>query len=226
VGRWLRFLSTSIGRKVLMGLTGLLLIGFLVAHLAGNLLVFVGRDAFNDYSHELVSNPLIYVAELGLLVLFVGHFVSGITVWQRNRAARPTRYQKKVRAGHTSHKSLASTTMIVSGLVVLAFVPLHLKTFKFGTYYASKADPHIRDLYQLVIEAFQSPLLVAWYVVAMIVIGFHLWHGFGSGFESLGLAYKKPLRRAGQVLAVVLATGFLVIPLVIFFTGGLRGGQP
>ena len=153
-------------------------------------------------------------------MLFVGHFVSGISVWLRNRAARPTRYQKKVRAGGTSHKSLASTTMIVSGLIVLVFVPLHILTFKFGRFYASKADPHVRDLYQLVIEAFQSPPLVIWYVVAMIVIGFHLWHGFGSGFESLGVAHKKPLRRAGQALAVVLAAGFLAIPLAIFITGG------
>jgi len=219
VERWLRFLSSSIGRKVLMGLTGLLLIGFLVSHLAGNLLVFVGRDAFNDYSHALISNPLIYVAEIGLVVLFVAHLVSGISVTLRNRAARPTRYAKKVRAGGTSHKSLASTTMIVSGLVVLVFVPLHLIEFKYGTHYASTSDPHVRDLYRLVIEAFQSPLMVAWYVVAMIVIGFHLWHGFGSGFESLGLAYKKPLRRVGQALAVLLAGGFLLIPLVIFMTG-------
>lgn len=202
-----------------MGLTGLLLIGFLVSHLAGNLLVFVGPKPFNDYSHALISNPLIYLAEIGLLALFIAHFVSGISVWLRNRAARPTRYAKKARAGGTSHKSLASTTMIVSGLIVLVFVPLHLKTFKYGTHYASTSDPHVRDLYRLVLEAFQSPLLVAWYVVAMIIIGFHLWHGFGSGFESLGLAYKKPLRRAGQALAVVLAGGFLLIPLVIFMTG-------
>lgn len=217
--RWLRFLNSSIGRKVLMGLTGLLLIGFLVSHLAGNLLVFVGRDAFNDYSHALISNPLIYLAEIGLLALFIAHLVSGISVTLRNRAARPTPYAKKVRAGGTSHKSLASTTMIVSGLLVLVFVPLHLIEFKYGTHYASKADPNVRDLYQLVIEAFQSPLLVTWYVIAMIVIGFHLWHGFGSGFESLGLAYKKPLRRVGQALAVLLAGGFLIIPVVIFFTG-------
>ena len=217
----MQFLSTSIGRKILMALTGLALIGFLVVHLSGNLLVFVSPGAFNDYSHKLISNPLIYLAEVGLLVLFVAHFVSGIAVTRRNWAARPVNYQMKTRAGHTSHKSVSSTTMIVSGLVVLVFVPLHLYTFKFGPHYEF-TEAGVRDLYRLVIEVFQSPLHVAWYVVAMVVIGFHLWHGFGSGFESLGMSYRRPLRRFGQLLAVVLAGGFLLIPVVIF----LRGGHP
>src|SRR5262245_21954897 len=190
-----------------MAVTGLLLIGFLVLHLAGNLLVFAGPESFNAYSHRLVSNPFVYLAEGGLLVLFVGHFVNGILVTLRNRSARPVGYEVKGRARYTSHKSIASATMVVSGLVVLVFVPLHLYTFKFGPHYASTADPGVRDLYRLVLEVFQDRLHVAWYVVAMVVIGFHLWHGFGSGLESLGVAYRTPLRRAGQVLAVALAGG-------------------
>jgi succinate dehydrogenase / fumarate reductase cytochrome b subunit len=220
MGRLLVFLGSTIGRKVLMGATGLLLIGFLVAHLAGNLLLFVGPEAFNDYSEALVSNPLIYVAELGLLGLFVAHLASGIAVTLQNRAARPIGYHHQASAGHTSHKSIASSTMILSGVVVLAFVPLHLWTFKFGTHYVSPTDPGVRDLHRLVIEAFQQPLYAGWYVLAMIVIGFHLWHGFGSGLESLGVTSRKPLRIVGQVLAVVLAGGFLLIPLVIFLRGG------
>ena len=215
-----QFLTSSVGRKVLMGLTGLLLIGFLIVHLEGNLLIFVGADAFNEHSHALISNPLIYLAEIALLVLFLAHFVSGILVTLNNRAARPQGYVRKERAGHNSHKSVASTTMIWTGLVVLVFVPLHIFTFKFGTYYASATDPKMRDLYRLVIEEFQKPWLAAWYVVAMVVIGFHLWHGFGSAFESLGFAYRKPLRRFGQVLAIVLAGGFLIIPIVIYMMGG------
>src|SRR5262245_20585023 len=204
-----------------MAVTGLLLIGFLVVHLAGNLLLFVGPAAFNDYSHNVVSNPLVYVAEAGLLVLFVGHLVNGVLVTVRNRAARPLGYQVRARARHTSHKSVASSTMIASGVVVLAFVPLHLYTFKFGPHYASATEPGVRDLYRLVLEVFRDPLHVAWYVAAMVVIGFHLWHGFGSGFESLGMAYRQPLRRFGRLLAVVLAGGFLLIPVAVFL-GGLR----
>ncbi|MFQ5664959.1 MAG: succinate dehydrogenase cytochrome b subunit [Candidatus Binatia bacterium] len=214
-----RFLTSTIGRKVLMGLTGLLLIGFLVVHLAGNLLIFSGAQTFNEYSEKLVSNPLIYLAELVLLILFVVHLALGITVTRGNWEARPQGYVKKARAHYTSHKSLSSTTMIVSGVVVLVFVPIHILTFKFGPDYPS-AVPHVRDLYRLVIEVFRSPLYVAWYVVAMVVIGFHLWHGFGSGFESLGWSYRKPLRRFGQLLAVVLAGGFLLIPVAIYVMGG------
>lgn len=215
-----RFLTSSVGRKVLMALTGLLLIGFLIVHMSGNLLIFSSAEAFNEYSHKLISNPLIYVAELALLVLFVAHFVSGILVTLNNRAARPEPYVRQEAAGHTSHKSVSSATMIWTGIVVLVFVPLHIYTFKFGTYYASATDPKVRDLYRLVIEDFQSPLLVAWYVVAMVLVGFHLWHGFGSAFESLGMAYRTPLRRFGQLLAVVLAGGFLIIPVVIYMMGG------
>jgi succinate dehydrogenase / fumarate reductase cytochrome b subunit len=219
----LQFLNSSIGRKVVMALTGLLLIGFLVTHLAGNLLILSpSPKAFNDYSHALISNPLIYIAEGGLLVLFVVHLVNGIRVTVQNRAARPVAYRQTTPAGHTSHKTIASTTMILSGLVVLAFVPLHLWTFKFGTYYTAAGEPGVRDLHRLVVAVFQDPLHVGWYVVAMGVIGFHLWHGFGSGFESLGVAYRVPLRRAGQVLAVVLSGGFAAIPLILFLTGGAQ----
>lgn len=220
MSRFVRFLNTTIGQKMLMGLTGLLLIGFLVVHMTGNLLALAGPDAYNHYSHALISNPLIYLAEAGLAALFVAHFVSGIRVVLRNRAARPVAYQSKEWARGTSHKGVASTTMIASGLLVLLFVPLHIRAFKFGAWYPSAADPQVRDLHRLVVEEFQSPLMLSWYVVAMVVIGFHLWHGFGSGFESLGLRYRQPLRRFGQLLALVIAGGFVLVPIALFLRGG------
>jgi succinate dehydrogenase / fumarate reductase cytochrome b subunit len=215
-----RVLTSSIGRKLLMAATGLLLVGFLVAHLTGNLLVFVGPTAFNEYSHALVSNHFIYLAEFGLLALFVLHLTSGILVARANRAARPERYAVRRRAGHTSNKSLASATMILSGLVVLAFVPIHLLTFKFGAWYQDAQDPGMRDLYRLVLEVFRDPLHVAWYVVAMTVIGFHLWHGFASGLETLGIASRPGVRRFSALLAVALAGGFAIIPIVLYLRGG------
>lgn len=216
----LRLLASTVGRKVLMGLTGLLLIGFLAVHLAGNLLVFSSAEKFNHYSELLLSNPLIVVAELGLLALFVIHLLFGITVTLNNWKARgQTPYQVQQWARHTSHKSLASTTMIYTGIVLLVFVPLHVWTFKYGTFYASVSDPHIRDLHRLVIEVFGQPVWVAGYVAAMAIIGFHLWHGFGSAFESLGVRHRKPLRWVGQIIALVLAGGFLLIPVLVFFMG-------
>ncbi len=214
-----RFLTSVIGRKMLMAVTGLLLIGFLIAHMSGNLLIFVSPEAFNDYSHALISNPLIYIAEFGLLALFVAHLASGILVTRNNKLARPVAYQADEYAGAPSRKSIASSTMIYSGILVLLFVPLHLWSFKFGAYYESAADPGVRDLHRLVIEKFAHAGYVAWYVLAMIVIGFHLWHGFGSGFESLGVKYRKGLRRFGQALAVVIAGGFTMIPLLVYFMG-------
>jgi len=95
VSAFVRFLGSSIGRKMLMGASGLLLLGFLVVHVSGNLILFAGPEAFNHYSHGLTTNPLIYVAELGLLVLFALHFVSGLVVTQRNRAARPVGYVRR-----------------------------------------------------------------------------------------------------------------------------------
>jgi len=212
-----RLLTSNIGRKILMGASGLLLLAFLVVHVSGNLILFAGREPFNEYSHKLISNPLIYVAEIGLLVLFAAHFASGILVTLSNRAARPVGYVVKRGAGGVSHKSLASTSMILSGLLLLAFVPLHLWTFKYGPQYSSPVDPAVRDLHRLVLEEFHEPLEVMWYVGAMLVIGLHLWHGFGSGFESLGVTHWPALRHLGQALAVVITVGFLIVPIAVYF---------
>jgi len=222
--RILALLSSDIGRKVLMGLTGLLMIGFLIVHMAANLLVPFSKDAYNAYSHTLTSRPQIYLitlVELGLLALFAGHFVTGIWLTLRNWRARPIAYQRKDPAGAPSRKSLASSTMIYTGLVMLAFVPMHLATFKYGTWYEVEgANGQVRDLYRLAIEVFRSPIQSAWYLSALGLLGFHAWHGFGSGFESLGVAHKAGLRRCGQVLALILTLGFMVVPLYVMFGGG------
>ncbi len=212
------FLTSTIGRKVLMALTGILLILFLVTHLAANLLILVDAEAYNAYSHALISNPLIYIAEAGLIALFVAHFASGILIYAQGRAARPSSYKDDRWAGGTSKKSFSSSTMILSGAFFLLFVPLHVWGFKFGTYY--DAGNGIRDLHRLVVEEFQNPLLVAFYVVGMAILGLHMWHAFGSAFESLGVTQRDTLRRTGNVIAVVLAGGFMIIPLAIFFLGG------
>jgi succinate dehydrogenase / fumarate reductase cytochrome b subunit len=141
-------------------------------------------------------------------------------VTRRNRTARPVSYYQQRWVKRSSHKTVASTTMILSGLVVLVFVPLHVYTFKFGPRYPSTMNTHVRDLYRLVVEVFQNPRYVAWYVFAMTVIALHLWHGFGSAFQSLGVTNRGMLYRFGQLLAVILAGGFVGIPVVIFLTGG------
>jgi succinate dehydrogenase / fumarate reductase, cytochrome b subunit len=217
------FLKSSIGRKALMAVTGLLLIGFLITHVSANLLILFNPEAFNAYSHKLTSNPLIYIAELGLLALFLAHLGAGIITERGNRSARPIAYGVKQNAGHTSRKTLASSTMIFSGVLALLFVPLHIWGFKFGAYYDSTTHPGTRDLARLVVVEFQNPLLVGWYVFAMVVIGFHAFHGIGSAFESLGVSLNQRawLKNGGRALALLIFGGFIVIPLTIhFFMGG------
>jgi succinate dehydrogenase / fumarate reductase cytochrome b subunit len=215
------FFSSTVGSKLLVAATGISLVGFLIGHLAGNLLVYLGPDTFNAYSHKLISNPLVYPAEAGLVVLFLLHAWKTIQLTLGSSKARPVPYAEKHSAGHTSRKSLASTTMIWSGLFLLVFVPIHIRTFKFGAYYAAH-DAGVRDLYQLVIEVFTKPGYVAFYVVGMTIIGFHLWHGVSSAFQTMGAdtpRFTPVIRRIGWTLAVVIAVGFMSIPVWVFFAG-------
>jgi succinate dehydrogenase / fumarate reductase cytochrome b subunit len=219
--RFRQYLSSTVGSKLLIGITGLLLFAYLVLHLAGNALVFAGPDVFNAYSHALISNPLIVPIEIGLLLVFVVHVYKAVRVVTLNRAARPVGYRKKEYAGHTSRKSLASSTMIASGLIVLLFVAVHVKQFKFGSYYQTVADAGVRDLYRTELEVFEQPLWVLFYVAGTLVVGLHLRHGIASGFQSIGFdhpLYTRRLTRWGIVLAVVIGGGLAFIPVWVYLT--------
>src|SRR6185436_17872421 len=149
-----RVFSSSVGTKLLIGLTGLALFAYLILHLAGNVLIFAGPDTFNRYSHALVSNPLILPIEIGLAAIFLLHIYKAIVNDAGNRAARPIHYAKTRYAGHTSRKSVASSTMIWSGLVLLFFIVVHVKQFKFGTWYETAGAAPIRDLARTEFEVF------------------------------------------------------------------------
>jgi len=215
-----RVFSSSVGTKLLIGLTGLLLFAYLLLHLAGNLMVFAGAETFNHYAHALAGNPLVVPAEIALLLLFLLHIYKTVTMWTANQRARNVGYEKKSWAGHTSRKSLASTTMIWSGLFTLAFVVVHVAHIKFGAWY-DIGDPPIRDLYRTEVEVFSNPLWVAVYVFAMVLIGFHLRHGIASAFQSVGAdhpVYTKRLVVLGTVVAILVAGGFAIIPIWVYLT--------
>lgn len=227
------YFSTSVGKKVLMAVTGLLLGLYLVLHLLGNLLVYLGPDTFNGYSHFLVANPLIVPVEIGLLAVFLIHIYEAAVNWWVNRQARPVPYYQASRrlfgygwAGKPSRKSLASVSMILSGPIVLLFVIVHVIQFKYGAEYttaATSGNPGIRDLYRLLIQNFSNGIIVAFYAFCLIVIGFHLWHGISSALNSLGVdhpRYTPTLLRVSRVIAVIIAGGFLTIPLWVFFLRG------
>ncbi len=215
--------SSSIGSKFLIAFTGICLVLFLVAHLAGNLLFIAGPDAFNAYSHSLVSNPLIYFAELGLLGVFGLHIVKAVAMVAGSFAARPQRYVKRTWAktkNDRSRKSVSSSTMIVTGMIMLLFVVTHLATFKFGAYYETPEG--LRDLYRLQLAVFSNPGYVAFYVVAMGVILFHLWHGVSSALQSFGInspTWTPRLTLLGRGLAVLLGLGFALLPIYTLIIG-------
>jgi succinate dehydrogenase / fumarate reductase cytochrome b subunit len=215
--------SSSVGSKFLIAFTGWALAVFLIAHLAGNLLFIAGPDAFNEYSHKLISNPLVYIAEAGLLAIFLLHIYKTVTMVIANRAARPSRYAEQTwarRKNERSRKSLASSTMIVTGVILALFVVTHLMTFKFGAYY--ETPDGIRDLYRLQLAIFTSPGYVVFYVVAMTLLSFHLWHGVSSAAQSLGIDSPKWTPRIvfiGRGLTVLLGIGFVMLPVYTYLLG-------
>jgi succinate dehydrogenase / fumarate reductase cytochrome b subunit len=216
----LRGFSSSVGMKLLIGVTGFALFIYLLVHIAGNLMVFFGPEVFNKYAYTLEGNPLIPIIEIGLLLIFLVHIYKTIRMFLANQAARPVRYVKKKMAGPPSRKSMASTTMIVSGLWLLVFVVIHVRAFRYGTEYPWPAGG--RDLYRLEMENFANPFTVGFYVLSMFVVGSHLWHGISSSVQSLGLDDRRwtpRVRAAGKLIAALIAAGFIVIALWAHFVG-------
>jgi succinate dehydrogenase / fumarate reductase, cytochrome b subunit len=215
-----RVFASSVGTKLLIGLTGLVLFVYLILHLAGNLLILAGQDPFNEYSHKLISNPLVIPVEIGLLLIFLLHVYKTVTMWVRNRRARPIGYAKKEWAGYKSRKSVASSTMIYTGLITFFFVIVHLKQFKFGAWYEIGSPP-IRDLYRTEVEIFSTPVWVVIYVICVLLVGLHLRHGIASAFQSIGADHPVYTRRLvvwGSIAAIVIGCGFAVIPLWVYFS--------
>ena len=214
--------SSSVGTKLLIGITGVALVLYLLIHIAGNLVVFLGPAAFNTYAFTLEANPLLPIIELLLLSVFVIHIYKTVRMFLGNQAARPVAYVRKKNAGRPSRKTFASSTMIVSGLWLLAFLLVHVKAFHdgWGNQYEWPAGG--RDLYRQEMETFANPLMVGFYIISMVVVGSHLWHGISSAFQSLGAdkpAWTRFILPAGKVIAVLIAGGFVVIALWVHFAG-------
>ena len=218
--------QSSIGRKIITGITGLLLIGFVIGHLTGNFLLLVGPKAFNDYAYfleHMFHGAGLIVAELGLIVLFASHAWSGYSVWANKWKARTTNYEIPSDAGGKSKKSVSSTSMLWTGILLLAFVVWHVAQFKFGVIDTANRDVIVdgvamRDLYGLVIDTFANPMWTVIYLMIMVALGTHLWHGAWSAFQSLGLAndkYLPTINKGAHLVAALLAAGFLFLPTYI-----------
>ena len=205
-------LTSSVGKKVAMALTGLVWYGFLVGHLLGNLQLLRddGGAAFDAYAHLLESlGGLVIGTEIVLVAALAVHAYCGVSLSLEARRARPVGYRQLQAVGD---RSLASRTMVWSGLVLLVFVVVHVSTFKYG----QRVDG---SLYRLVASTYAQPTWAAAYVVVMSLLGFHMWHALQSAFQTLGLAARPTLRRVSIVLCVAIAGGFALIPATMFLAG-------
>ena len=223
-GENMKTLCSSIGKKQLMGVTGLALCGFVLSHMLGNLLYLAGPDAYNAYGHAITGNkPIYYPIELGLLAFFVLHVLFAILVTLENKRARPIAYAVNPGMGTKGAASLASKTMIQSGMLIFVFVVWHLIQFRFGVYYPFEhKGEEIRDLHLLMTEIFAGTGYVAWYVFSLAILGLHLSHAFWSAFQTLAIippGKESCLRGFSKVFGWGVALGFAINPIWIFFKG-------
>jgi succinate dehydrogenase / fumarate reductase cytochrome b subunit len=219
-----KIFKSSLGKKYLMAITGMILFLFVLAHLAGNLQIFLGPEAINRYGHFLQSNPeLIWPARLFLLLMIALHIWSAIKLSLENKAARPAGYAVYRPIGST----YASRTMLMSGLIVLVFIIYHLLHFTVQTQYlnltgqnfAAFMDPEKRhDIFKMMVVGFSNVWVSAFYVLGMALLSLHLSHGVSSMFQSMGWkneAYRPVLDRGARLLGVLIFLGYSSIPVAI-----------
>lgn len=221
--KWLfKALETSVGKKFVMGITGLLLCGFLVVHLAGNLLMLVGADAYNDYAHKLHGQEgLLMVAETGLFLLFFVHIGLAFRTVRENRLARKQQYEQrasKIDGGDLNKLARSDTWMFVSGAIVLGFLILHLIDFKFELH--PDIDYSNKEPFDKAMVVLKTPLSFSIYCVGCVALLFHLSHGFASAFQSLGInhpKYNPIIRTIALLFALAVGFGFIIFPLMAMF---------
>lgn len=217
-----KFLSSTLGKKVIMALTGLFLISFLIIHLIGNLQLLHddGGKAFNIYAKFMTSNPLIKTVSYLLYTSIVVHALWALFLTIQNRKARGTGY-----AVNNKSSEWSSRNMGILGTIILVFTVIHMRQFWAEMHWgavpmANYDGVEVKDLYTIVAFAFAQPVYVALYVVCMIALAFHLWHGFSSAFQTLGLnhlKYNGIINFVGRTLAIVLPAAFAWIPIAMFF---------
>ena len=209
---------SSLGKKYVMAITGFLLFLFVIVHMAGNLQVYLGQGPMNAYAELLKSRPgLLWTARAGLFVIAVLHIISALQLAAENRAARPEPY-----AEGKPIASLASRTILLSGLIVFAFIVYHLMHFTFGVTNPDFMDLHDasgrHDVFTMVVEAFRNPYVSAFYIISMGLLCLHLSHGVSSLFQSLGIRRKGTVAAFNSfapIAAIVIFIGNCSIPIAI-----------
>ncbi|MBL4635664.1 MAG: succinate dehydrogenase cytochrome b subunit [Kofleriaceae bacterium] len=216
-----KYIKSSVGAKHIMAITGLMLVGFVLAHMLGNLQIFIGRDALNGYAESLKAlGPILWIMRIGLIVAVVIHIWSAVRLTTMNAAARPVKYK----VVHREKSTFASRVMIWSGIIVLAFLVFHLMQFTFGggpfpddfnqLQQMEGYDRH--DVFNMVVSGFsRAPVTIA-YVIAMFLLCLHLKHGIGSLFQTLGINHPKfngLIKMAAPGIAVLVFIGNVSMPI-------------
>jgi succinate dehydrogenase / fumarate reductase cytochrome b subunit len=211
-----RFWSSTVGKKIVMAISGLIMIGFVIVHMAGNLQLFEGAERLNGYSAILhgPANELLWIVRVVLLAAVIAHVVSAYQLTGLDRAARPVAYaRRKLQAA-----TIGSRTMRIGGVLLALFIVLHILHFTTRT--LQPAPLAERDVYDNVIASFRIWWVTALYVIAMIALGLHLYHGAWSSVRTLGFeqGHLDPFRRPVAIaLAVVIWAGFTIVPVAVFF---------
>ncbi len=232
---WLiRFLTSSIGQKVVMSFTGLFLISFLAVHLVGNLQLMTldEGESFNTYAYFMTTNPIIGGLSYGLYAGFLLHAIQGLALWYRNRqvsAGGQGRYAVNAVSSASKHAPARSSThAALLGTIILVFLGIHMGDFWYSMKFTDEIEMlayagspiEVKNLYYKVSQSFSQWWIVLIYVISMVVLAFHLMHGFWSAFQTLGLNHRKytPLLKAvGVVYSIAVPLGFAVIPVYMYF---------
>jgi succinate dehydrogenase / fumarate reductase, cytochrome b subunit len=217
----MQWYSSSLGKKYIMAVTGVLMVGFVIAHMIGNFTIFAGADGINAYAEHLRAiPPLLWVFRLAMVGALLLHIWMGVSLYLENKAARPVEYVRK----QNERTSFSARTMIWTGLLLLVFILFHILHLtlrvthpELGTLVDGLGRP---DVYAMVVLSFQRFVLALFYIAAMVVLLLHLAHGIQSFFQSLGLtndATLPVLEKGGRGVAIAVMVGFALIPAVVFF---------
>lgn len=213
------FLTSSIGKKILMALTGLFLISFLIVHCTINAMIFYndGGVTFTHWAHFMATNPVIRTLEIVLIIGFLAHIIQGLVLWRQNRSARP--------AGYAQTKSSANSTwysrsMTLLGTLILMFLVIHTRNFWIPNRMNQFIYGEELPLYQMMLAVFQNPIEVIIYLFGCFSLFWHLLHGFKSSFQSLGLnhiKYNKAIVFAGTAFSIIVPAILALMPVSIYF---------
>jgi succinate dehydrogenase / fumarate reductase cytochrome b subunit len=214
-----QLLSSSIGKKLLVALTGLFLISFLIVHCSINALIFLNDDGvtFTHYAHFMGTNPVIRTIEIVLVLGFLIHIIQALVLWRQNKKARPVSYES---VKSSAKVTWYSKSMTLLGTLILFFLVIHTSAFWIPNRTSQFTTGEELNLYAMMLEKFQSPVMVVIYVLGCISLFWHLLHGFGSAFQSLGLnhlKYNKLISFVGVTFSIAVSIVFALMPLSIYF---------